>query len=63
MMSSKPRRQEPAEAPDPPAALDETTQALIGSQLKAMYAAICEEPIPSQFLDLIKQLEKGKTEK
>lgn len=38
--------------------LDSAAQALIGAQLKAMYAEICNEPVPNDLLDLLAQLER-----
>lgn len=62
-MTSKLKSADVEDTQEPPAALDETTQAMIGSQLKAMYASICDEPIPRHLLDLVKQLEDGKDNK
>lgn len=38
--------------------LDATAQALIGNQLKAMYAEICSEPVPPDLLELLAKLER-----
>ncbi len=43
--------------------LDAAAQALIGNQLKAMYAEICSEPVPSELLDLLAKLERKDTGK
>lgn len=45
------------------AGLDPAAQALIGAQLKAMYAEICDEPVPSHLLDLVKKFERVEEEK
>lgn len=63
MINSKSNSTDADDGQEPPAALDETTQALIGAQLKAMYSAICEEPVPAQLLDLINQLDNAKVTK
>lgn len=38
--------------------LDAAAQALIGNQLKAMYAEICSEPVPPDLLELLAKLER-----
>lgn len=43
--------------------LDAGAQALIGSQLKAMYAEICSEPVPADLLALLAKLEGKDTGK
>ena len=43
--------------------LDAAAQALIGSQLKAMYAEICSEPVPGELLALLAELERKDTGK
>ena len=43
--------------------LDAAAQALIGTQLKAMYAEICSEPVPPDLLDLLAKLERKDTGK
>lgn len=43
--------------------LDAAAQALIGTQLKAMYAEICSEPVPPDLLELLAKLERKDTGK
>ncbi len=43
--------------------LDEQAQELIGRQLKAVYGAIVQEPIPDRFLELLENLERKEQER
>ena len=38
--------------------LDDQAQDVIGQQLKAVYGAIVQEPIPDRFLELLEDLER-----
>ena len=53
--------------PDPvnesEAKLDDSAQALIGHQLKAVYSEIVEQPIPDEFLKLLDELERKERER
>jgi hypothetical protein len=49
--SSEPR------APRPKAPMSEPIQHLIGSQLRAAYDEVVQQPVPDKFLELLKELE------
>lgn len=49
-----------SDAPDPldgPPTLDETAQALIGAQLKALYGGLVSQGVPEHLLRLLSELE------
>jgi hypothetical protein len=47
--------------PKPPLALDEARlrQQAIGAQLRQMFEAVLSEPVPEEFLDLLRQADSG----
>lgn len=50
-----------ASQPPPPPPLQAGLQAHIGRQLRAVYDAVANEPVPDRFLKLLEELERKKS--